>query len=75
MCHASVVQRRGGTKASASDAGRAGTTSSSGWAADAAIAVALGLVAWIVRRTGLPHDGLWHDDRVGCDRRGPRTRH
>ena len=29
---------------------------------DAAIVIVLGVVAWLIRHTGLPHNGLWHDD-------------
>ena len=31
-------------------------------AADVTIVIILGVVAWLIRHTGLPHNGLWHDD-------------
>lgn len=33
-----------------------------GIAVDTALAIVLALAAYVIRRTGLPHNGLWHDD-------------
>ena len=31
-------------------------------ATDVTVVIILGVVAWLIRHTGLPHNGLWHDD-------------